>query len=86
MKKYRIGTTTFEADDLLGAIAFVKANNLGGRLVEVKGNQPKAPANITDGDKKFTVTCGWGSASHKWETTKAEAIQFRNTCPEHRNS
>ena len=85
MKKYRIGTTTFEADDLFGAIAFVKANNLGGRLVEVKGNQPKAPANITDGDKKFTVTCGWGAASHKWETTKAEAIAHRNTCPEHRS-
>lgn len=85
MKKYRIGTTTFEADNLLGAIAFVKANNLGGRLVEIKANAPTINTNMNDGDKKFTVTCGWGAASHKWETTKAEAIAHRNTCPEHRS-
>lgn len=84
MKKYQIGTTTFEADNLLGAITFVKANNLAGRLIEIKGNQPKITA-ITDGDRKFVVTCGWGATSHKWEATKAEAINFRNTCPEHRS-
>lgn len=84
MKKYRIGTTTFEADNLIGAIAFVKANNLAGRLVEVKGNQPQATA-ISDGDKKVVVTCGYGQHAHKWETTKGQAIVARNKCPQHRS-
>ena len=84
MKKYRIGTTTFEADNLAGAIAHVKQNHLVGKLVEVKGNEPKATA-INDGDKKVVVTCGYGSNAHKWETTKGEAIANRNKCPQHRS-
>ena len=35
-------------------------------------------------DRQVIVTCGWGKASHKWDTTVAEAVQYRNTCPEHR--
>ena len=85
MKKYRIGTTTFEADDLRGAIAHVKQNHLVGKLVEVKGNQPKATADTNDGDRKVVVTCGYGKACHKWETTKGEAIANRNKCPQHRS-
>lgn len=47
--------------------------------------QVTPPNTIIDGDKKVIVTCGWGVNAHKWETTKSDAIKFRNTCPEHRN-
>ena len=45
---------------------------------------PRPAAAITDLNKKVTVTCGWGKASHKVEMTKADAIAFRNTCEQHR--
>lgn len=84
MKKYRIGATTFEADNLIGAIQHVKQHRLAGKLVEVKGSTPKATAS-NDGDKKVVVTCGYGRDAHKWETTKGEAIAARNKCPQHRS-
>jgi hypothetical protein len=40
---------------------------------------------VIDPSKKVTVTCGWGKESHKWETTKAEAIANRNRCEQHRS-
>ena len=46
---------------------------------------PRPTAVINDFDKKVFVTCGYGKASHKWETTKADAIKFRNTCKQHRS-
>lgn len=81
MKRYRIGNRSFEANNLMAAIAIVKENGWTGRLQEVKAGTPA----INDGDKVVTVTCGRGKNAHKWETTKAEAIAHRNTCPQHRS-
>jgi hypothetical protein len=40
-------------------------------------------AVVTDPERIVIVTCGWGNNTHKWETTKAEAIEHK-ACPEHR--
>lgn len=84
MKKYRItkgGTSaSFEAQNLLEASDIVRRRGLSGTLKEVKEAEI-LEANKT---KQVNVTCGWGKSSHKWETTVAEAIEFRNTCPDHR--
>ena len=85
MKKYRIGNHSFEADNLVAAISIVKENGWSGRLQEVKAGAQAPAKAINDGDKTVTVTCGWGNNTHKWETTKAQAIASRNTCPQHRS-
>jgi hypothetical protein len=78
MKKYRItkgGTSvSFEAQNLLEASKIVRERGLSGTLKEVK-EIPQV---------RVSVTCGWGKNCHKWETTLADAIEFRNTCPDHR--
>jgi len=37
-------------------------------------------------DRQVIVTCGWGKSAHKWTTTVREAVEHRNTCPEHRQA
>lgn len=51
--------------------------NIGGTITLV-GDTPIKPM-------KVTVTCGYGNQTHKWETTKTEAVKFKNCCPEHRS-
>ena len=38
----------------------------------------------TKADRVVVVTCGWGKNTHKWETTVAEAVEYRNCCEIHR--
>lgn len=38
----------------------------------------------TKADRVVVVTCGWGKDAHKWETTVAEAVEYRNCCEIHR--
>lgn len=38
----------------------------------------------TKADRVVVVTCGWGKNAHKWETTVAEAVEYRNCCEIHR--
>ena len=59
-------------------------NCYGVKVVTTTKWAPRPAAAITDLNKKVTVTCGWGKDSHKWETTKAEAIANRNRCEQHR--
>lgn len=82
MKKYRIGNFTFEAQDLGAAIQLVRSKGLTGKLEKVADDAPLTDTTVID--RQVTVTCGWGKSTHKWETSVAEAIEFRNTCPDHR--
>lgn len=84
MAQYRIGNTSFEADDLVAAIAHVKANGLTGKMVRVKGSVEAAPIQ-TKNDRIVTTTCGWGKAAHKWEGLLSDVIAHKNTCPQHRS-
>ena len=67
----------------------IKCGNCGERhntVAEVRLCHNLVDIFISSGapDRQVVVTCGWGKSSHKWETTVAEAVQHRNTCPEHR--
>lgn len=83
MAQYKIGNTTFEADNLAAAIDHVKAKGLTGNMVRVKGGVDAAPAEVNT-DRVVTTTCGWGKAAHKWEGPLSEVIAHKNTCPQHR--
>lgn len=58
-------------------VEMMRELNIGGSIEEVKINSIKP--------MKVTVTCGYGNQTHKWETTKTEAVKFKNCCPEHRS-
>lgn len=60
----------------LEVIEMMRKLNIGGTITEVKVN----PINPI----KVTVTCGYGTQTHKWETTKDQAVKFKNCCPQHR--
>jgi hypothetical protein len=57
-------------------IKFMKENNLGGTITIVD--------DVPLQKVKVTVTCGRGNKTHRWETTKDQAVVHKNTCPEHR--
>ncbi len=61
----------------LEIIKMMKELNIGGTITMVESN-PIKPT-------KVTVTCGYGTQTHKWETTKTEAVKFKNCCPKHRS-
>lgn len=61
----------------LEIIKMMKELNIGGTITMVESN-PIKPT-------KVTVTCGYGTQTHKWETTKDQAVKFNNCCPEHRS-
>ena len=42
------------------------------------------PITFPDPLREVVVTCGWGKTAHKWETSKWQAMHYRNVCPEHR--
>lgn len=58
-------------------VEMMRELNIGGTITEVKGSSIKPT--------KVTVTCGYGTQTHKWETTKDQAVKFNNCCPEHRS-
>lgn len=64
-------------ESMVEAIAFMKATGKAGTIKKVESK----PVNNT----KVTVTCGYGTQTHKWETTKDQAVKFKNFCPEHRS-
>lgn len=61
----------------LEIIKMMKELNIGGTIIMVENN-PIKPT-------KVIVTCGYGNQTHKWETTKDQAVKFKNCCPEHRS-
>lgn len=72
------GVVTYhDCEGMAQAIAFMKAQGKGGTIKKVDTNP--------NTNKLVTVTCGWGNQTHKWETTKQQAIAHRNVCPEHRS-
>ena len=60
----------------------IKCGKCGNRH-ETSAMEKQCYQEVASPDKKVIVTCGWGKNAHKWETTKAEAIATRNTCPDH---
>jgi hypothetical protein len=58
-------------------VMMMKELNIGGTITMVEDN-PIKPT-------KVIVTCGYGNQTHKWETTKDQAVKFKNCCPEHRS-
>lgn len=91
MAQYIIGTTTFEADSLAAAIAFVKKEGLAGSMTKVKGSvDAPAKAISTNQDRVVTVSCvSWTKVDgravrnvHKW-TAPVSAVQGKKSCPKH---
>ena len=63
----------------------IQCYRIHGLLIEANemGKPVAKKAVVTDPERIVIVTCGWGNNTHKWETTKAEAIEHK-ACPEHR--
>ena len=51
-------------------VMMMKELNIGGTITMVEDN-PIKPT-------KVIVTCGYGNQTHKWETTKDQAVKFKN--------
>lgn len=67
-------TLLVPAKSIVEITNFLHKEGLTGTITKVNEN------SLT----KVSVTCGWGNQTHKWETTKAEAIAHKNVCPNHR--
>jgi hypothetical protein len=64
-------------ESAIEAITFIKSTGKAG-TVKKMDTKPVQDNNVT-------VTCGWGNQTHKWQTTKSEAVAHGNTCPNHRD-
>lgn len=77
--KYKITPTgsdksiLVEATSAMEVASQVKALGISAKIVKY------TPAEVVK------VTCGWGKNAHSWETTKEEAVRYKNTCPQHRS-
>jgi L-rhamnose isomerase len=68
-------TMLVPAESILDIITFAQRDGISIKAIK---------ANSEQAERSVVVTCGRGNATHKWETTKSQAIRHKNTCPDHR--